>query len=184
MKLSVDISSRWVAVVGAFALVVAVLGVVVFLDVRYQRAVAQDFLTTGVETVADQVELHVDTGKGGSYIDEVEVVFAVSTESHCATLTNSLGDPDGNEVGQHPPDAGTRYAPPLTILYKPEDPAQVIALVDAQEFATESGTFAVAGGMVSIGGTTAVMVGVSLSLDARLRGRRWRSWHAGRHRSD
>jgi hypothetical protein len=42
MKRSVDISSPWVAVVGAFALLVAVLGVVV-LDVRYQRLSRRTF---------------------------------------------------------------------------------------------------------------------------------------------
>ena len=169
---------------GAFALVVAALGVVVLLDVRNQRAVAQGFLATGVEAVADQVVLHVDTGKGGSYIDLVELEYAVSSTSRRATLTHILGDPEGNEVGEHSPDAGTRYAPPLTILYKPEDPAQAIALRDAEEFASDTKTPAVAAGMVSVGGMAAVLVGVSLLLHASLRDRRWGTWRAHRRCRD
>jgi hypothetical protein len=165
---------QWGSAVGAIALVIATLGVVVLLDVRHQRDVADDFLANGTVTVVDHVELHVRTGKGGDYIDEVEVAFAASTGSQRATLTNSLGDPQGNDLGRHVPDAGTRYASPLKVLYKPEDPAQVIAVVDAEEFAADSATPAVAAGMVSVGGTIALIVGVSTILNARLR-RRWRS---------
>jgi len=177
-------SSRWITVVGAFALVVAVLGVTVLLDVRYQRAVAQDFLSTGVQTVTNQVEIDVDTGRGGRYIDTVDVELPVLSGSRHATLTNILGDPEGNEVGLHAPDAGTRYAAPLTILYKPEDPSQVIALTDAEEFATDTETPAVASAMVSVAGTTALGAAVSLILHARLRGHRWGSRQAGRRRRD
>jgi len=166
-------STQWISVVGAFAVVVAVLGVVVLLDVRYQRQVAQDFLSTGVQTVTNQVEIDVDTGKGGRYIDVVDVEFAVLSSSRHATLTNTLGDPEGNDVGLHSPDAGTRYAPPLTILYKPGDPSQVIALRDAEEFATDTATPAVATDMVSVAGTIALGAAVSLILHARLRGHRW-----------
>ena len=69
---------RWASVVGAFALVATVLGLVALLDIRHQRAVAQEYLDTGVETVADQVEVRVRYSKGGSYIDEVEVTFRVA----------------------------------------------------------------------------------------------------------
>ena len=102
------------------------------------------------------------------------MAFAASTGSQRATLTNSLGDAQGNDLGRHAPDAGTRYAAPLKVLYKPEDPAQVIAVVDAEDFAADSATPTVAAGMISVGGTIALMVGVSAILDARLR-RRWRS---------
>ncbi|MFG1912339.1 hypothetical protein [Kribbella sp. NPDC048928] len=67
---------------GVFALVATVFGAGALLDMRNQQAVAHDFLETGVGTVADGVELTVRYGKGGSYIDTVEVTFAVATERH------------------------------------------------------------------------------------------------------
>jgi hypothetical protein len=146
---------RLASVLGAFALVATLLGLV---DIRHQRAVAQEFLDTGVATVADQVEVAVRYGKGGSYIDEVEVTFVVATERHVVTLSNSLGDPEGNADGRHPPAAGTRYATPLRILYKPDDPSQVIALVDAEDFAAETGTPSDIAGVIAIGGTTTAAV--------------------------
>ena len=160
---------RWSSVLGAFALVATCLGFVAFLDIRHQRAVGQEYLDTGVETVADQVELRVRYGRGGSYIDEVEVTYVVAAERRQATLTNSLGDPESNADGRHPPEAGTRYAAPLRILYKPDDPTQVIALVDAEYFTTDTGTPASVAASVAIGGTTTIALGLSWIAYARLR---------------
>lgn len=140
-------------------------------------------IANGAEITADQIVLHVDTDRYGSYLDEVEVGFTSSTESHRALLTYKAEDAEGNDVGVHSPDAGTRYADPLTILYRPEDPAQVIALVDAQELAAQPETPAVAAGMVSIGGTIVIVVGIGAILNARLRGHRW-SWPVARRRRD
>jgi hypothetical protein len=149
---------RWASVLGVFALVATLLGVVALLDMRHQRAVAQDFLDSGVATVADEVEVDVRYGKGGGYIDDVAVTFVVATERHVATLSNSLGDPEGNADGRHPPAEGTRYATPLRILYKPDDPSQVIAVVDAEYFAADTGTPSGIAGLVAIGGTTILAV--------------------------
>lgn len=179
----VEQSARWVSVLGAIALGVALLGVVIFVDTRYQRTVGREFLADGVETVATEVRLHIESGKGGHYIAEVEVVFLVATGGRQrTTLVNNLGDDEGGGLGWRPPGPATRYAAPLTILYKPEDPSQAIALVDARYFATDTETPAVALGMVVFGITIAALVGICLSLNARRRGRRWWSWHAGRHR--
>jgi hypothetical protein len=175
--------ARWVSVLGAIALGVALLGVVIFVDTRYQRTVGQEFLADGVETAATEVQLRIESGKGGHYVAEVEVVFPVATGgSQRTTLVDNLGEDEGGGLGWRPPGPATRYAPPLAILYKPEDPSQAIALVDARYFATDTETPAVALGMVVFGLTIAAVVGVCLSLNARRRGRRWWSWHAGRHR--
>ena len=48
---------RWVSVLGAYTLAATVLGLVALLDTRHQRADAQDFLDTGVQTMADSVEV-------------------------------------------------------------------------------------------------------------------------------
>ncbi|MDX6238917.1 MAG: hypothetical protein QOG10_3732 [Kribbellaceae bacterium] len=180
---SVDQLARWVSVLGAIALGIALLGVGIFVDTRYQRAVGREFLADGVETVATEVQLHIESGKGGRYVAEVEVVFPVATGGRQRTmLVNNLGDDEGGGLGWRQPGPATRYAPPLTILYKPEDPSQAIALVDARYFAIDTETPAVALGMIVFGLTIAALVGVCLSLNARRRGRRWWSWHAGRHR--
>jgi hypothetical protein len=150
---------RWVSVLGAYTLVATVLGLVALLDTRHQRAVAQDFLDAGVQTIADDVEVAVQYGKGGSYVDHVDVTFAVAAKQHVATLSNSLGDPEGNADGRHPPVAGTRYASPLRIVYKPDDLSQVIALVDAHEFTAGTGTPTGIAAVVTIGGTTTVGIG-------------------------
>ncbi|WP_405065144.1 hypothetical protein OG558_24580 [Kribbella sp. NBC_01510] len=173
---------RWASVVGALALVATVLGLVALLDIRHQRAVAQEYQDTGVETVADQVELRVLYSKGGSYIDEVEVTFVVAAERHLATLWNNLGDPEGNADGRHPPAVGTRYAAPLRILYKPDDPTQVIAAVDAEDFATDSGTPSDVAGLIAIGGTTIIAVLVGWTASNRLlSGPRTSPGRGGRH---
>jgi hypothetical protein len=159
---------RWASVVGAFALVATVLGLVALVDIRHQRAVGQEYLDTGVETVADQVEVRVRYGKGGSYIDAVEVGFVAGAERHLATLWNNLGDPEGNADGRHPPAVGTRYAAPLRILYKPDDPTQVIAAVDAEDFATDSGTPSAVAGLIAIGGTILIATLAGWTASARL----------------
>ncbi len=54
---------RWVSVLGVYALVATVLGLVAVLNTRHQRAVAQDFLDTGVQTIANSVEVAGSTGR-------------------------------------------------------------------------------------------------------------------------
>jgi hypothetical protein len=131
------------------------------------------------------VELQVSNGKGGRFVDEVEVAaFEPATGgSQRTTLVNALGDAEGAAVGRRAPGPGTRYAMPLTVVYKPSDPTQAIALVDARESASDRETPAVGLGMVAVGVTVAAFTGVHLDFNARRRGRRWWSWHAGRHRT-
>jgi hypothetical protein len=166
---TVPVLPRWVTLFGVLAFVATVLGLVVLLDVRYQRAVGQEFLDAGVATVADHVEVVVRYGKGGSFIDEVEVTFSIGPERRVATLSNSLGDPEGNAAGRHPPATGTRYAAPLQILYKPGDPSQVIALADAESFAGDTQTESYLAGAVAIGSTATIAIVVGWLACLRLR---------------
>jgi hypothetical protein len=127
----VDRLDHWIRVFGALGLVIAVCGVVVFFDTRYQRNMARDFLARGVPSVATEIELRVKSGRGGTYVDEVEVVFPTETgPRQRATLNANLGDPEGAEPGHRQPSPGSRYASPLALLYLPQD-KQVIAAVDA-----------------------------------------------------
>jgi hypothetical protein len=160
---------RWATVLGVYALMATLFGVVALLDTRNQRAAAQEFLDSGVATVADGVEIAVQYGKGGRYIDTVEVTFVVATQRHVATLSNSLGDPESNVEGRHQPAAGTRYAAPLRILYKADDPTQVIALVDAEGFAADTGTPSGSAAVIAVGGTTTMAVLAAWLAYGRLR---------------
>lgn len=160
---------RWASVLGIYALLATAFGVVAVLDIHHQQTVAQEFLNIGTATTADVVEIDVRYGKGGSSIDTVEVTFVVATQRHLATLSNSLGDPEGNSEGRHPPTAGTRYAAPLRILYKPDDPSQVMALVDAEDFAADTGIPSGVSGLVAIGGTTSVAIAACWLAYSRLR---------------
>jgi len=160
---------RWASVLGIYALLATLFGVVAVLDIHHQQTIAQEFLDAGIATTADGVDVDVRYGKGGSSIDTVEVTFVVAAHRHLATLSNSLGDPEGNSEGRHPPAAGTRYAPPLRILYKPDDPSQVMAIVDAEDFAADTGIPSGVSGLVAIGGTTSVAIAGAWLAYSRLR---------------
>ncbi|WP_427892802.1 hypothetical protein ACQHIV_07845 [Kribbella sp. GL6] len=162
-----DAVARLVSGLGVFAVLAVVFGVVAIVDDRHQRSVGREFLATGTRTVATDVVLQVRTSRGDEYIDSVDVVFG----SHRAMLSESQGDPEGNGVGDHPPNAGTRYAAPLPVLYKADDPTQVIAAVDAEEFAARSGIPGFAQGAIALGGT----VGIGLGAVWWIAGRRGRA---------
>ena len=162
---------RWASLLGAFAVVGMVLGLVALLDTRHQRSVGQEFLDMGIPAVADQVEVDVRYGKGGSYLDEVEVTYVLAGQRRPATLSNILGDQEENADGRHPPAVGTRYATPLRILYKPDDPSQVMAQVDAEYFAADTGTASGIAGLIATSGTTLIAVLAGWFASARLFGK-------------
>ena len=83
------------------ALVVAGFGVVVFVDTRHQEAMGRNLSRARCSSVADEVELRIESGRGGTSVDEVEVVFPTGTDPHQhATLIANLGDPEGAEPGR------------------------------------------------------------------------------------
>lgn len=140
--------TRWSGTLGAFAVVAVILGVVAILDTRDQRALARSFLAVGTYVVANDVVLDVHSGRGGDYIETVDVSFG----NQRATLTNFAGDPEGNALGAHSPDAGSRYAPPLPVLYKPDAPREAMALVDADELAAARSVPWFSLGAIAVGG--------------------------------
>jgi hypothetical protein len=147
--------TRWLSTLAAFAVVAVILGIVAVLDTRDQRALANDYLANGVHASADDVVVDVHTGRGGDYIETVEVTFGSSR----VTLAESRGDPEGNGVGEHRPNAGTRYAAPLVVLHKPDAPGEAMALVDAEELAAAPSVPAFSAGAIALGGT--VLVGLA-----------------------
>ncbi|GAA1531417.1 DUF3592 domain-containing protein [Kribbella lupini] len=146
------------------AVMVAVFGVVVQLDVRYQRGLGHDFLAHGVRAAAAEVELEVDRGKGGDFVDAVRVVYRTADGQEIRSeLTGELGDPQGADEGDAPPPPGTRYAPPLELLYQPSAPTEVMAVVDAEDHSRPGSVLLVAWLMLAggLGGVVACWVGLS-----------------------
>ena len=179
---SIERLDRGLGIVGGLALVVAVFGVVVYFDTRHQRDVGRHFLTQGVPSTATQVELRIKSGRGGDYVDEVEVVFSLATGGvRQATLTNNLGDTEGAKPGSRRAEPGTRYAPPLPVLYAPNDPRQVIAAADAHYFADDTTTSNVALGMITGGLAITTTVAFRHGVPALPRRRQRPPRRPGRH---
>lgn len=165
-----ELIDRWLSILGGLAVVVAVFGVVVFLDLRHQQDIGRDYLSHGVTSVATDVTLRIKSGRGGTYVDEVKVTFKLAGgEQQQTTLTNNLGDNERAQPGLRRPGPGTRYAPPLRILYQPTDPAQAIAEVDARYFTAGTTASKVAVGMIAGGITVAAAVALRHGLPGRRR---------------
>lgn len=155
---------RAVGWLGVIALAVAVLGVIVQLDVRHQRGIGEDFLAHGVRAVATEVELEIESGKGGTSVDVVRVLFRTAEGQEIrSTLTSPLGDPEGAREGRRAPAPGTRYAVPLELRYRAAAPTEVIALVDAEDIAHPGTLIWVTWTMLAVGVAVAVACGVGLS---------------------
>ncbi|MGZ0153517.1 hypothetical protein ACXJJ3_41070 [Kribbella sp. WER1] len=157
--------ARLVSALGAVAVLAIVFGVVAIVSTRQHRSLARDFLATGTRTVATDVVVHVETSKGGDYVGWVDVEFA----GQRLPLIENLHDAEGNDVGEHAPKAGTRYAAPLAVLYKRDDPAQVMAVVDADEFAASPDLPPFAAGALGLGGTGVIGLGALWWVTARVR---------------
>jgi hypothetical protein len=159
----------WLVRLGVIALIVAVSGVIVQLDVRYQRALGRDFLAHGVRATATAVELEVDHGKGGTYLDAVWVGFRTAEGREIrAELTGELGDPEGADEGDVRPLPGTRYAAPVEVLYQPATPSDVMAVVDAEEHSRASTVLLVSWIMIAAGIAGAIACGIGLSRTAKV----------------
>lgn len=164
---------KWAGVAG---LAIGFCGVVVTLDTAYQRGLSADLLANGVEATATEVELRVITGKGGTFIDEVDVAFQTADGQLVnAELIANLGDPEGAESGRQAPAPGTRYAAPLPLRYDPDLPSDVIAVVDAQFFANDDETLWVGGGLTAAGAVLILVTGFAFTRNARSQG--FKPWH-------
>lgn len=153
----------WLIRLAVVALVVAACGGIAQLDVRYQRQVGEDFLARGVWVIATETELDVRSGKGGSFVDVVRIGFRTADGQEIRTeLTNPLGDPEGAPDGRQPPAAGTRYAPPLQVLYRPTTPTEVMALRDARDVAHPGMVMGVTWMMMAVGVSGAAACGARL----------------------
>jgi hypothetical protein len=159
----------WLVRLGVVALLVAVFGVVIQLDVRYQRALGRDFLSHGVRATATDVELDVGYCRYDTCLDGVWVVFRTAEGREIrAELIGELGDPEGADEGDRTPLPGTRYAPPVELLYQPATPSDVMAVVDAEEHSRPGTVLLVSWIMIAGGAAVAVACGVGLSRTAKV----------------
>ncbi|WP_145814617.1 hypothetical protein [Kribbella amoyensis] len=111
-------------------------------------------------------------------MSEPEIVFRTRDgQDMSTTLAEFEDDGEGMPEGLQTPAPGTRYAPPLSIVYRPSDPTVVLATVDAREWAADSHTAPRAIAMI-IGGLAVTLFAMGwLTRDARRRGLTWWKWY-------
>jgi hypothetical protein len=162
---------------GVPALVVAAIGGLMLAEVTHRQSYSRDLLTNGVETVASSVQISV--GERGT-IAEPEVVFRTQDgrEVKIALVDAEVNNTEGMAPGAQTPAAGTRYAPPLKIVYQPSDPSFALASVDARAWAADRRTPRTAAGMLAGGGAVTLVALAWLSRDARRRGVAWWQWYS------
>lgn len=145
-------------------------------EVTHRQDFSRDLLTNGAETVASSVQVYV-TGRGT--IGDLDVVFRTSDGRQVQTVLADaeVNDDGGMEDGLQTPAPGTRYAPPLEIVYRPSEPSVALASVDAREWVADRRTPRQAAGMVAGGILVTLIAMLWLSRDARRRGLGWWQWY-------
>lgn len=171
---TVDWPGRGPTWLGVPALIVAVIGGLMLAEISHRQGLTQDLLANGTETVASSVQVYV--GRGG--LSNPEVVFRTGDGREIRTeLANSDLDDEGMPEGQQTPAAGTRYAPPLKIVYLPSEPSTALALVDAGEWAADQHTARHGKWMITGGLAVTLIALAGLSRGARRRGLAWWQWY-------
>jgi hypothetical protein len=161
---------------GVPALVVAVAGGLMLAEVSGRQGLSRDLLANGTETVASSVQVYVG---GRGILSDLEVVFRTGDgrELKTALADAEVDDAEGMAEGQQTPAPGTRYAPPLKIVYRPSEPSVALASVDARQWVADRRTPGIATWMLA-GGLAVVLVAlVGLGRGARRRGLAWWQWY-------
>jgi hypothetical protein len=168
--------------IGVPALVLVLLGVLVLVDVTSRQRLSRELLDSGIETVADSVQVEVTGGAGRPAISEVRVDFtAGGVDRIRTTLDHIQDDRQGMPEGIQAPAAGTRYAMPLHIVYRQSDPSTVLALSDASNWATDKDAPRLGLGLVGGGLVLVLLAMLLLTIGARRRGLSWWQWYAESH---
>jgi hypothetical protein len=163
---------------GVPALVAALVGVLILIEVLTRQGLSRDLLKSGIETTADSVQLVVYPGKGDPLVEDITVKFHTADGTPAqAVLNNNEDDPQGMPEGQQTPAVGTRYAMPLKIIYRPSDPSTVLASVDAHEWVADHETPRIGAALLAGGLAVTLLAAILLTRGARKRGLSWWRWY-------
>lgn len=186
MSEKVESPGRGPTWIGVPALVLVLLSVLVLVDVMSRQQLSRELLDSGIETVADQVQVEVTGGAGRPAISEVRVDFTAGGVDRIRTTLNDIEDDrQGMKEGVQAPAAGTRYATPLHIVYRQSEPATALAVADARKWAEDKDTPKVGLGLVGGGLALVLLAMLLLTIGARRRGLSWWQWYTetpARHR--
>jgi hypothetical protein len=175
----------WPTWIGLPAVALVVLGVLVLVDVTSRQRLSRELLDSGIETVADSVQVEVTGGAGRPAIKEVRVDFTAGVDRIRSTLEHIDSDSQGMPEGVQAPAPGTRYATPLHLVYRQSDPSTVLAVADAQKWVADKNTRRLGLALLGSGLALAFLASLLLSLGARRRGLAWWQWYTetpARHR--
>ncbi|GAB2665454.1 hypothetical protein [Kribbella swartbergensis] len=175
----------WPTWIGLPAVVLIVLGVLVLVDVTSRQRLSRELLDSGIETVADSVQVEVTGGAGRPAIQEVRVDFTAGVDRIRSTLEYIDSDRQGMPEGVQAPAPGTRYAVPLLLVYRQSDPSTVLAVADAQRWVADKNTQRLGFALLGTGLALAFLAMLLLTLAARRRGLAWWQWYTetpARHR--
>ena len=96
-----------------------VYGAIAVTELTLRAETAQKFLSAGVPAVADPVTFDVGLGKGDPFLRDVQVDFKSADQQSIQTTLSwiDVDTPIPRNEERQSPDPGTRYAPPLRVLY-------------------------------------------------------------------
>lgn len=166
--------AAWLGVIGA---VLTVYGAIAVTELTLRAGTGQNFLSTGVPADAAPVTFDVGLGKGAPFLRNVQVEFKSADQQsiHTALSWFDADTPIPRNEERQSPEPGTRYAPPLRILYLPDDSRTAIAVADAQRLVDNRDKYRgwAAGclgvGLASLGGLVIVLVRQDRRTARRLR---------------
>jgi hypothetical protein len=175
----IDWPGRGPTWLGVPALIVAVCGALILLEVLQRQSLSRDLLEAGNWAIADTVRVDIAPGRGAPTVAGVHVSFRTSDGRHMDTpLIDYEYDAQGMTEGIQTPRPGTRYAAPLQIIYKPSDPRRAVAMVDTRQRIADRRTPRIGAGMLAGGLTITVIAAALLSHGARKRGLAWWRWYS------
>lgn len=178
MTKDVDWPGRGGTWLGVPALVALVIGLAIFLDASHRQHLSRELLHEGGKALCTSVQVEVFGGRA-NYIESIRVEFPLSNGRPVQTVLASFEDGrQGMAEGVHPPEAGTRYATPLQVVYRPSYPAVALAAVDAEKWAADVNTPRYGLALLVVGAGGVVWAPVMLSRSARRRGLAWWKWYS------
>ncbi|MFG1620523.1 hypothetical protein [Kribbella sp. NPDC049227] len=148
-------------------------------ELTLRAETGQGFLGSGLPAVADSVTLDVQVGKGDPHLREVQVEFKSADQQSIQTTLSwiDLDTPIPRNEERQSPNPGTRYAPPLRILYLPDNSRTAVAEADAQRLVANRDKYrgwaaaCLGVGLISLGGLLSILIRQELASRAARRRR-------------